>query len=603
MHRFVAMMWDHTTPAPQHVDSWTRDLPGGVEAWRLVLDGPGIRVLLFARRGEPPAFLPMSDVEGVVIGYLFQRGEESAGPKAALGRVQSLQLVHTSGQSLVSDFWGNYLALWRDPDRATTSLLRDPCGGVPCYVTHAAGVDLYFSDVTDVAGLEGVELSIDWLSVQGFLLNNYFVTRHTGFNEVSEVLPGQRVDRAADGQKRYSWVWNAAAVARDVDHRGLAAIESAARETTGQCLSAWAHAYRSIAVQLSGGLDSSVVLHLLRRGASTPLSALHLVGVEYEAYELELARLSATHAGVMLLERQVDYSAAHLGPMLDAPLVPRPTKQVLGLHAATAVADACRDLGATAVMAGHGGDALFLQRSIATHTLVDYLELGGRACISRVAYDAATLQSRSIWSVLSHAWRDSFDRKARRASILRPDAPMRRSALLPDAASALPPAYRIHPWLEDPADLPPGKVEQLASILALYRYQSAFADADVDSVNPLFSQPIVELALRLPTYQFARGGLDRALERRAFARFLPARVAARTNKGFINHQLLEMIRRNLTQIQELVFDGELISQPWVDRDYVSELLTEDKIAQGDDIETLLNVVCAEAWVKQQTPSV
>src|SRR3546814_18425449 len=50
-------------------------------------------------------------------------------------------------------------------------------------------------------------------------------------------------------------------------------------------------------------------------------------------------------------------------------------------------------------------------------------------------------------------------------------------------------------------------------------------------ITPLLSQPIVELCLSIPTWQWVRGGRDRAVARAAVADLLPALIAQRRTKG------------------------------------------------------------------------
>src|SRR3546814_15867350 len=50
-------------------------------------------------------------------------------------------------------------------------------------------------------------------------------------------------------------------------------------------------------------------------------------------------------------------------------------------------------------------------------------------------------------------------------------------------------------------------------------------------IPALLAQPIVETCLRIPTWDWCRGGINRAIAREAFSTALPARVIARRSKS------------------------------------------------------------------------
>ena len=65
----------------------------------------------------------------------------------------------------------------------------------------------------------------------------------------------------------------------------------------------------------------------------------------------------------------------------------------------------------------------------------------------------------------------------------------------------------LHPLLRQPFDF----------------YDPLGQGNEAERISPLFSQPLMELCLRIPTYVLTEGGWDRAVARRAFY----ARSAAR----------------------------------------------------------------------------
>lgn len=542
---------------------------------------------------------PFIGAKGTAIGIVHERGQENAGPLGSVSPALARRTEATAGDALLKEAWGQYVAIWRDPTTNQTTVLRDPSGAVSCLMTEARGIRLLFSYVEDVVGFEGIALSIDWNQLRAFLHHNYFTTRQTGLNEITELMPGERMVWTPAGAT-YSWAWDAVAIAAQPDMRSLEELRAGVRETVVACTTASAKSYRKIVLQLSGGLDSSILLALLKRAGGAEVIALHTVNTGYEGYERELALLAAEHAGARLIERSLDPQASDLRTILEGPLLARPARQVIGIQANRMIASVCDEIGAEAVMAGHGGDTFFLQRGLAGYMTSDWMRTRGvGAGFLRVAYDQATLEQRSVWSVLGEAAR-SFTSDQKWSPYVFSDAETAETSTLlaPFEESGLPEAYWKHPWIEPATRLPPGKREQLVSFIGLYNYFVLYGyGVALDAINPYQAQPIAELSLRIPTYQFVRGGHDRALQRSVFADLIPERIVRRTGKGLINHQLLVAVARNADFLRALVLDGEIVKQAWIDQRAAEHLFSKDQLVRGDGLMTALGLIAAEAWLQ------
>ncbi len=602
MDRFIVLLW---RPEDQADSRRTREIAAGLQtrsqSWTVVMDAPGLRVLVRIQRGAEPVVTHMDGCEGVIVGAVFERGRESAGRSRSLPAADSVRIVRTAGESLIKDYWGNYVALWRDPATGAICILRDPCGGISCFMTRAQGIDVAFSCAEDIADIPGLSLSVDWRYLQTFILFNYFPSRFTGFTEIVELLPGERMVLYPGQEAAFSWAWNGPDIAADWKRQGFGDAREELRETTTACLTAWGATYRDIVIRLSGGLDSSIVLNLIRRTSNARITALHLIGGGADGRELEMARLAAAHAGVELIERLVDPGATDLRCMLEAPRLARPTKQILGLAADEAVSNVCDQVRADCVVAGHGGDTLFIQRSGARNMFADYLRLHGMGKdVWGAAYHTAMLLESSVWQVAGDAARTVLSGKAWKPFPFL-DSPMWREdrVIRLDALAAIPPAYLSHPWFEDVKRLPTGKADHLAGIVALRTYQMMLGHGVTrDALLPLVSQPIVAFCLRTPTYVFGHGGVDRALERHAFADIIPRPIVQRTDKGAINSYLLQVTQRNLRFLRELILDGDLVKQDWIDRAAAERCLSPAYLAHGARMDEVYNLAVAEAWLRR-----
>jgi asparagine synthase (glutamine-hydrolysing) len=608
MDRFVAMIWEAKNPAAAwQINTWSEQLKRASSKWINVLDVPGLRVFSYHHRGDGPIVTRLDGEDGIVIGPLFERSAGRKGRVRALANANARRVVATRGDMLIKEYWGNYVALWRDREKRATTVLRDPCGAVPCFMTQQPGVDLLFAHAEDVADFQGLSFTIDWDYLQAFILFDYFVTEHSGLKEVKELLAGQRLEIGAGNLKHFSWAWNGADIAA---HPNLQSFEEAKyelRATAEDCFAAWGTEYRDVVVRLSGGLDSSIVLNLLRRVSDTKITAMHLLGTGYERYEDRLAKLAAAHAQVELIEIPMNPRSADLRKMLVTPRIARPHMQIMGVEGEEIVTRLCGQLSADCLMAGHGGDVLFLQRASAKHVLTDYLRLNGLGPDTlRIGYEAATLQSHSVWKSLSGAFSATILRRPWQPfAFLDHELISKHRLLTARGVQTVQNTYMYHPWLHDAAKLPRGIADQVLGFLTLHNYYSRTGcGLTRDMLHPLLSQPIAELALRTPTYVLGHGGLDRALERQTFADLIPDEVFRRIGKGGISHYQLQSMPKNADFLREFILNGRLLAHDFLDRAKTERMLSPNYPVHGGGIEHVYQLAVLEAWVSSwSTPSV
>lgn len=601
MDRFVALLWDSAIESrTQQVEAWSQALRSRSDRWAVVLDLPGLRVHSYHHRGDGPVVTAWPERNGVIIGPLFRRGEERRGRIKQFSTADAERIAASDGDALIRDWWGNYVAIWRKPGADNAVVIRDPCGAVPCFMTAQQDVQILFAHAEDVAALPDVHFSIDWTYLQAFLVFSHFNTAHTGLNEALELLPGQRASLTPHRPPLFTWAWHAVQVAAAPDENLFKETAEALRDIAARCFEAWGEEYPNIVVRLSGGLDSSVVLHLLKRYTSARITAFHLRGRGYEQFEDGLARLSALHAGVQLVEADPPPASADLYPALSAPVLARPLTQSLGVRADNIAATVAEEVGADAFMAGHGGDNLFLQRGGARHTLSDYIRLSGwNRDLVRVAYDAATIRRCGIWRILAESLSAELLRTAWRPYIFLDDPQFRsRQPLTEPALRSLPEDYLFHPWIDAARSLPHGAANHVKSITSVSTYYQRMGSAlDRDAIHPLYSQPIVEFALRTPTYLLVKGGQDRALQRAAFSDLLPPAIVRRTGKGGIDNQTLDAISASLPFIRDLIMQGESIRKPWVNAHKVEQMLRPAYVATGGGAVYLYRLIAIEIWLR------
>ncbi|MGH8180542.1 MAG: asparagine synthase-related protein, partial [Steroidobacteraceae bacterium] len=222
---------------------------------------------------------------------------------------------------------------------------------------------------------------------------------------------------------------------------------------------------------------------------------------------------------------------------------------------------------------------------------------GLRPGMLRVALDAAQMDQVSVWRVLREA--ASGYLVHHRWSVLE-EAGRMRPLLVPAAIEeARRSAGFLHPLLRHPRGAPSGKLWHAHQISQPFDFYDPLArDGDAERISPLFSQPVMELCLRIPTYVLTDGGWDRAVARRAFYDDLPPAIRSRRHKGGIEEHLRLTLEHNRAFLRELLLDGALVKEGVIDRGRVAEVLSgrATRIAAGSG--ELLEYAGIEAWLKR-----
>jgi len=551
-----------------------------------------------ARLGSSECVL-LPDRRGAVFGKLFKR-ESDVEPMlgvASIGAEEGRRIVATAGQHLIGSYWGRYVAVVHE-DADKVHVLRDPSGALPCFLTSYRGAVIFFSDIEDCLSLGVLRFTVNWKYIAAFVPYSALQVRATGLNEVSEVQAGERVTLRRGSIQR-SFAWNPVRIARSGGIESADDAVARLRQTTRACVRAWSSAYGSLIHNLSGGLDSSIVLSCLRDApARTPLTCLHYFAPGRDEDERQYARLAARHAGVELVEQALEPRSLKLESLLTIRRSAKPWFYLHELERSEIENRLASQRAATGIVSGAGGDALFYQ-SRADLAVVDYLcRHGIGPGLLRVALNAAHIEQRSIWPLLRAALRQRMRQK--RWSPLT-EALAQRTLIDPQSAQLTwSNEELLHPWLESADGLAPGKAWHIISMSLAPAFYDSFGRPDgPERTVPLMSQPLIELCLRIPTYVSISGGRDRAIARRAFASDVPAEIIRRRAKGAIDHYSVAVLDNNLPFVRELLLDGLLVREGILDRAKLERHLSRDRSPADFEYNEILHQhLCTEVWLRR-----
>ncbi|MGM9479556.1 asparagine synthase-related protein [Roseateles sp. NT4] len=595
MFRYVAIAWDSaastTVLAANELCQAMRMRPG----WSTALAQPGLEVLTIGSKPGINSATVLPEARGIVLGRLLRRADlGSSATRVTPTGEESTKILTSGGRSLVNDYWGRYVAFFQAASGAV-SVLRDPTGTLPCFFVKHQGLTVVFSRLEDALHLlRGfVSFAVNWNVLTAQLRWGETVGRETALHGVSQVHPGELLDLNTGTS---TLLWSAIAFAQDPATSNPEDAMRVLRQTVRSCTQAWASCYGTLLLRLSGGVDSSILLSCL-----SPADTLaDVICINYhspgsDSDERVYARLAAARTGRDLLERvrNVNYRIERI---FETARTPFPIPYIGWMNASTDAALASAH-GASALFTGAGGDSLFFEFP-RWWPAADYLRAKGLdAGFPTAALDAARLGKISVWRAMALALRDRVWPSLAARNLIVP-TPLLTTESLQNRRRRHP---ILHPTLPHLESLSIGKYMQALALAHPIGYYDPFEQsAAPEIVNPLLSQPLVELCLRLPSYVLTRGGQGRALARQAFAEDLPPCIANRRSKGGMEEHIKAVLDHNLGFVRNLLLDGRLVQRHLVDRSKVEALLSGRPTAMAGPLTQIHALVAVEAWLTRWT---
>lgn len=568
----VLIAWPKGQDLSERLRSFAANLDAASHLARLV-DTEGL-----SAHGDPdgPRFL-LSAQPGLIWGTVFDRMTSGR-----INGARDLRWETESAERYVERQWGDYLVIRRLG--GAVEVFRDPSGGMPCYHSRIDGADIFTTrpELLFDAGLMKPE--IDWtILIQHMVYRSLRVPR-TALRGMSELMPGTAVT-IADGEIRHRTIWSPwrftepSAEIASVDE----AVERVRRAATS-CIGAWARCFERPILEISGGLDSSVVGAALARAGATP-RCITFANVEGDPDETPYARAATDYLGFELEVLEADVGDVDVTRSHACDL-PRPSARAFAQAHEAKLRQVAARTHADAFFSGGGGDNVFAYLK-SVLPVIDRWKRGGTGAFATMA-DMASVADVSIWEVAAQSIARAVRMRAAKRWIVD------ERFLSPPATGDLPFPHG-HPWIQAPARTLPGKLVHARAMMVIQSHLDGLERLhDAPIISPLVSQPLVETCLAIPTWLWCDGGMNRSIARRAFADALPPVVIDRRSKGAFDTYSAQVFMANRGAIREMLLGGALARQGLLDTATIEAKLagTTPRL----DILRMLDLVDVEAWV-------
>lgn len=521
---------------------------------------------------------------GVIIGQLF--------PNQGFTEQEMGSLTDPSDpgglcRQLIEHHWGEYLLIL--PGKGANRdlhVMRDPSGAVPCLHLIDDGRGLFFSDLALAKPFLDRPLQIDRAFLPHLLAYPHMKTERTGLHGLRELLPGTSLRIHPDAvEVTPRWTpWNF--VRREQRYDDLATATRAVRHAVESTVQAWSRRDASILLELSGGLDSSIIALCLRGTTSRiePCTLLTPVpGADERRYAGAVA--DALKRPLRIAALTFENACFDCHAQADA-ATPRMTALQFAIdQVMSAAADRYN---VTSYYSGGGGDTVFGALATASPAADAFHQRGLSAAMTAVR-DLSERHQCTLWKAAR------LTLKKLRARPKPPRAPERRFS----SAHAGSVACEDHPWYAIPAEASPGDRERIFDLVNTQSFRDSAPRGQARPLRlPLLSQPVLETCLRVPSWMWITSGHDRAIARLAFTDVLPATVLNRHSKGTFMSYSGAAYRRNRSRIRHHLLEGRLAATGLLDTDALGHFLDSDLPSDDDSLLRIFDLCMIENWLRQ-----
>jgi len=527
---------------------------------------------------------------GLVIGHLFLRSGVRVRDcsQFPLPRLDSREQVR---KHVLENCWGEYLLIQPGPEgKLGLVATRSPSasGDLACVYELQRGSGIITSDISLAMRLGLYRSRIDWGYIEERLAYHNLKAGRTGLLNVRELLPGSALhlnERAVSIEQVWS-PWDF--VATGSRYRELDEAASNLRLAAEQVVRAWADADESILLEVSGGLDSSIVGACLR-GTNARVACCTVATPVPGADERQYASLIAEILDVKLCVQQLRIEDARVDFSLPPQYItPRmgPLQQVI--DDVMQIEGDRHDV--ASYVSGGGGDTVFAYLRTAAPAADAFRERGLSAAAASVR-DLSELHQCTLW-------------KAARLTIWKllraPPPPYSTDrSFLAKLHVARP--TEIHPWCVAPAGALPGDRERIYDLAVTQVYRDAIPRATKRQLRmPLLSQPVMEACLKVPCWMWISGGRNRSVARAAFADLLPPEILTRRSKGTFMSYLGAVYQKNKQQIGTFLQTGHLQAKGLLDTDALRRFMDRDLPSRDRTFIRLLDLCMVENWIRHQS---
>lgn len=527
----------------------------------------------------------LPDGKGFFLGRLFEEKSD----RDAQFNSEKTSLLFSHPHLITQQFWGRYIGVLYQKKERILHLVRDPLGlSTLFYYATSEGL-LFASELSLLYHLLDPKPPMDWNYFAERIIDENHTLHTTPFLNVRELLPGTKVAVRETGVISQENLWDLNALKgsyiqnrHDFEEKLLTMLKVTTK--------AWVNSRSNICLEISGGTDSSSLLILLRHLLADEQK---IIGINYmdscspSSNEIEHAKEISQICGADL--HFVDWQTTSLFDPLPPDWRPdRPSGYLFFYGLGQQIKEIASSHGCSEILNGQGGDHLFLAPP-PQNALADLWLDRGFKNFPTILRELSGIQRMSWSGLISKNLKSVFHYYRK--------SPSHDLTLHPYLFKKA----EQHPfYLDEQLRLfHPAKAEQIKGLFhAVYQSYRNQRLPQLTYTHPILSQPLVELALQIPTYQSFGEGFDRIFLRKSIQRLKNSKNLWRHTKGGTIASLLKAFAANSKQVSTLLIEGDLVKNEILNKSWVHEELTRINHGQCLNLWPLWQALACQVWLNQ-----
>jgi asparagine synthase (glutamine-hydrolysing) len=506
-------------------------------------------------------------------------------------------------------------------ERGALFLARDHLGVKPLYYAQVASGFLFASELKALLHERSVSREIDPAALHQMLAYLWTPAPLTMLRSVRKLEPGSAL-LVHDGRVRRHWSYYTMPYEGIVDARPAATLADELADRVATAVRRQLVADVPLGAFLSGGLDSSAIVAMMRRAWPQQRIDCFSIGfagdgaVEGNPADLPYARQVARHLGVDLHEIVIEPTAIgrleEMVALLDEPQAdPAPINALI-------ISEHARARGIPVLLSGAGGDDLFggyrRHWALRFERCWGWLPRAARSGIQSVASAGASGRGRgqsNVWlrrmaKMFAYAGEDPQRRLV--SYFWWSTEQVRRALYSPEFAARVAASDAAAPLLGS-LDRIPAEHDRLQRMLYLearhflpdhnlnYTDRAGMA-VGVEIRVPLLDLDLVRFATRIPARLKQRGRVGKAIFKQAMEPYLPREVIYRPKSGF-GAPLRRWLRHELSGTVADTLNAEAIRRRgFFEPTAVQRLVELDRAGAIDGSYTIFALMCFELWCRR-----
>lgn len=501
---------------------------------------------------------------GIVLGRVFNKNrDEPVDPPI-------------SQKNFLDEVWGKYVYFQYEEDGL--QIYVDPVGQMPCFYHKISETTVYFASSIEllIRSLQSFP-GYDWAYFYTYLINGWGIFSKTPFQNIFEIPPGCVLKIGAKGLE-VSPFWNLFKFYQKQEYRDPA-------EALSSTIKSWIEPYEQIYVSLSGGLDSSSIMHCLKSVLkdNQKITALNFYHKKISlSNESQYARKVCDEINAKMIAIETS-SALPFDPYsIQAITLPnKPSYGLTYLKTLELIRSYIPEGRSVLQIGGLGGDHLFLNpppKLAIADWIFEKGFLGSFAKLQELAHIYRDPYYSIIWETFRGLFSHYLTGKTEINLIQKLSPSWLKKQVKTDSYQKI-----KHPLLErQMKTIPPGKKSQIYAYFEGISSIHIGSDIIPSSFYPFLYEPVVRSALSYPSYDLFSHGYDRYPFRESIFKRFQTDQAWRRTKGDTTGVFQLGVKKNLNFVLALCLDGEIAKQGLFNQEALHQAILQTSVGENDE---------------------